>query len=253
MTAATTVDGRGNLHDPVGQFAGKRPNSKPRRTLAGVRPSLFDDAWPSPAPEFPVHPTPIEPASPSAQAAALADGIVARAQAHLPAIRGDLMSACSASGAVYANLGADLMSPAALARDIDRAAADKRVTPGRAASSIEHAIRGIVVLPTASYDDGARTIIDSLSNRGHRIVSDPGPVWRLGGAGRTIIAEAPSGQRFEIQLHTAASLGASSATAVGYAELRNPATPPPRRAELVAAMTDYFARHVRVPPGVSVR
>jgi len=260
--SGVTIDRTGAAHrgkgtSDGGQFTEHR-RSKPASKLTAPARGAFGDEWPDPAPsygiEFAPRGTEVEP---STEATAIADGFVARAAAAKSTILGDVMMAALGAGAHLERIETDLKTVRSMARKIDSDAREKEISRGDAARRINDVVRYTAVLPTESYLDGATTLLDDLQRRGYTLIKDSGENWRMNYFGRNVQLRAPggngAGQSFEVQFHTAASLGAATVSHPAYEEARRDDTPIERKAFLNAAMVTFFDANVAVPPGVSVQ
>jgi hypothetical protein len=147
----------------------------------------------------------------------------------------------------------DLKSETSLARKIQTLSEHLGLTLREASAAVDDLLRYTLVVNSSRYTDAVHLIEAGLRSAGCAVHEAGAPVWRVRYYGWNITAMTPNGHRFEVQVHTRASLGAAEATHRHYEELRHPATIAGRRAELDAALTGYVRRWVDVPPGIEIR
>lgn len=186
------------------------------------------------------------------KASAAARTILERARAEEPRITADISEAVKATGGEMYGLDFRLKEADSLARKLVSKAKSKGISLDESAAGVADALRYTAVSdepPPGSYARTITTLIDTLESKGYKVV-ELETHWQRGDAynGVHLIAEDKSGQKFELQFHTTASVKAKFATHPLYEEMRKDDTTPERRAELVREMID-IADAADVPQG----
>ena len=121
-------------------------------------------------------------------------------------------------------------------------------TPADIAVGISDVLRYTVIIPEETYVAGFEAMIGRLEDAGYRVVAVKNSWGNPSGyRGINTVIESPTGQRFELQFHTADSFQAKTETHVLYEEQRRADTTPARRDELQREMDRRFDQ-VPVPP-----
>lgn len=114
------------------------------------------------------------------------------------------------------------------------------LTLSEAMDEINDALRFTVLLPDVRHWARGSALLAALRQQGFEVLSDPAGWRRVGYKGRNITLRR-NGLKFEIQIHTAASLQASVDTHELYEELRRSSTPAARKAELRVLIAAIYA------------
>lgn len=178
--------------------------------------------------------------------------IVDRGRSEEPKITADISEAVQASGGEMYGLDFRIKEVHSLARKLYAKAKEKGVSVDEYAADVADAVRYTAVSdepPPGTYAKTIKTLLDSLEGKGYKVV-ELETHWQRGDAynGVHLVAQNRSGQKFELQFHTSASVKAKFATHPLYEEMRKETTTPERRAELVREMID-IADAADIPQG----
>src|SRR4029079_10686579 len=113
-------------------------------------------------------------------------------------------------------------------------------------------LRYTAVMPFEVYWPAGTRLCEALVAVGYRHFAKSTGWIAEGYTGRNERFESLDGYRFELQIHTSASLSAADVTHAWYEEQRRPETPMERMFELQEMQSDVF-RKVPIPPGTPVR
>lgn len=104
--------------------------------------------------------------------------------------------------------------------------------------------------PAGRHAEAIRQVLTALRQRGHRVERLKN-YWPDGDnySGINTVLRSADGTPWELQFHTAASLGAAKQTRAWYEELRSADTPLPRKQQLFDMMTEVWDA-VPVPAGI---
>lgn len=121
----------------------------------------------------------------------------------------------------------------------------------KAAERKNDALRYTITIEDARYQQGVDDVLAALTRNGHQVRYVPNG-WRASGyRGINIAMETGTGERFEVQVHTPASLAMAEETRRLYEEERLASTSSTRKLELRRLQDAMFSR-VPVPPGISL-
>jgi hypothetical protein len=112
-------------------------------------------------------------------------------------------------------------------------------------------LRYTALLADQDYWHSGTVICDALTNAGYLQVVPCSGWAKVGYRGRNERLMSPSGYRFELQIHTAASLRATVMTHGWYEAIRHPDTPWALRS-YYRQLRDHFYAQVPIPPGIPV-
>jgi len=176
------------------------------------------------------------------------DRILTDARANEPAISHTMRQLTEAEGGTLERFAFRLKERDSLTRKLATEVLDGE-DPAATAAGIKDAVRYTVVLDHDTYADGVRRWEAALTDAGYQIGKRPAG-WRPAGEyqGLNVSLRAPSGQVFEVQFHTQASLDAAEAAHKLYEKARHPTTPAEERHLLKVRMATVF-RRVPLPPG----
>ena len=158
------------------------------------------------------------------------NSILDTASANVPAIRGEIQGIATDTGGSipqtlmpdgtlqYETKGAD-----SLTRKISTDVAINGMTPAESAAQIKDAVRYTIVYPTETYAQSAEQAFATLRADGYTPVgSGPKVIWKNGSTYTGINSswQSPSGQVFELQIHTPDSFGLKMSTHDAYDFMR---------------------------------
>lgn len=125
------------------------------------------------------------------------------------------------------------------------------VEPDKLAANIPDGVRYTFQFDEASYSEGVRDAQEKLTEKGYELVEFR-PSWASDDYKgiNSRWRDPESGQLFEVQFHTPASLEAKETTHDPYEKLGGPAAPPEERSRLKEFQRQVFAG-VPIPPGAS--
>ncbi len=118
----------------------------------------------------------------------------------------------------------------------------KRSSPHYRLAKFNDALRYTIVIPDDdSYWPATRAAVAAIEAHGFTVTNDPAG-WRSDYRGMNLTVEDSSGRRFEVQLHTQASLEVSERTHGLYEQQRKLKHGDPRAAELAAQIAHEYAQ-----------
>ncbi len=118
----------------------------------------------------------------------------------------------------------------------------KRSSPHYRLAKFNDALRYTIVIPDDdSYWPATRAAVAAIEAHGFTVTNDPAG-WRSDYRGMNLTVEDSSGRRFEVQLHTQASLEVSERTHGLYEQQRKLKHGDPRAAELAAQIAELAAQ-----------
>ena len=172
-------------------------------------------------------------------ASAEARRIVERGKTEEPKITKDIQDVVKEQGGKMYGLDFRLKEVDSLARKLLSKSKAKGVSVEEYGSQVGDAVRYTAIRdepPPGQYANMIKATIDSLESKGYTIL-ELETHWKQGDAynGIHLVAATPSGQRFELQFHTEASVKAKFATHPLYEEMRKDGTTP-------GAVPSWFAR-----------
>lgn len=161
-----------------------------------------------------------------------------------PAITDAVTSAAAAVGARMERLDSRVKTPSSIAEKLERLAA-RNLGP----DEVTDAVRFTAVLADDVYWARSLGFLQELEATGMRVIMPPRGWATRGYRGSNVVLMSPDGQRFELQLHTAASLDAAERTHLLYEQERAPGVGSSERKRLKKAQRELFDS-VPWPPGV---
>jgi hypothetical protein len=179
-------------------------------------------------------------------ACAAARGAIERAQAAEPAITVAVQGIVEDNGATLERLDRRIKTEDSLTDKI-RAGMHSDDAESVAREMVD-ILRYTAKLPDEEYWRAGSQLCEALAVAGHRHVGQSTGWTSVGYRGRNERFESPDGYRFELQIHTEASLSATEETHPWYEEQRRLDTPPERRFELQQMQNNVF-NQVPIPPG----
>lgn len=178
-----------------------------------------------------------------------ADSVHSQAVQNEPAITSQMKELAGAHGAQLVGLEFRIKAPGSLGRKISADAKVENITPADAAANISDSVRYTMKLPARKYTSGARKTIGELQAKGYNL--NVKNYWKPGDPyqGINVAAVAPTGQKFELQFHTAKSFKVKEAVLHPMYEEFRVAEDPSTRNTLWGKMVDAAAS-IPIPAGV---
>ena len=175
-----------------------------------------------------------------------------------PIVTENVVKAMKAGGGYPERLDTAVKSLESLTRKIRTELKDNpHLTPEAASADMKDVVRYTCVVPFESYWESGDKVRDTILNTAHNgdifeseesvLLKDPRFWKRNEYLGRNMAFESPSGQRFEVQIHTKDSLSAAEKTHLLYEKKRDIDTPEDERQRLQVEMNKVFSK-VPIPP-----
>jgi hypothetical protein len=176
--------------------------------------------------------------------------IASAARSAEPAISDSMQTAAHAAGGELVGFEHRLKSGESLDRKIGKYESEGHMTHEQAVGSINDAVRYTVQTSPEGYSAGYVQAQQSLSAAGHTRLRTR-QYWanpdQTGYVGINEVWQTSSGQRFEVQFHTAQTWALKQQSHVFYEHYRTARTPSARR--IADQQMHALWSHVEVPPG----
>jgi hypothetical protein len=170
-----------------------------------------------------------------------ADAKLAQARAWEPAISDIVREVVEANGGRLERFGFRLKTMDSLYRKVQDVMVEDETTAADAAGEIRDSLRYTAVVDESGYWERGNQICAALAQTGYTPAKKT-PGWRrFGYKGRNETFISSDGLEFEVQIHTAASLGAAERAHTLYEEERLPTTSREAKEQLRRLQDEIFA------------